>query len=241
MVATSARLRGWVLPGCLFAVCFCWAGLSLGCLPALAAEYTPPTSPFNDRPFPVPEPTAAGGWKTNHQCEAEYHGETKAGGGESGVQAWLTAENTFESCRLLGAGLPELAKRLFWITDEVILEREKVETAVSKIEQLHTDLGNVESKEAATSAALGTGGSLYARLGEVLAALGTTGQLHKDLTAAGGLPVAGSVTVSNPTSVAGLEASVASGTETSNQNVWAIFGMVVGFGLLAFLYKLVRP
>lgn len=78
--------------------------------------------------------------------------------------------------------------------------------------------------------------------------------LHSDLTAEGGVPVlvegqGGSidvgvpagVEVTNPPDLEGVQAAVVDGSETNNQNLWAIAGLFVGFGLLAVLYKLVRP
>jgi len=49
------------------------------------------------------------------------------------------------------------------------------------------------------------------------------------------------VEVSNPPDVAAVRQAVIDANETGNQNVWAIFGLVVGFGILAWFYKLVRP
>lgn len=49
------------------------------------------------------------------------------------------------------------------------------------------------------------------------------------------------VEISNPPDVAAVEASVREGTDTSNQNTWAVVGLLVGFGLLAVIYKVVRP
>lgn len=51
----------------------------------------------------------------------------------------------------------------------------------------------------------------------------------------------GTVEVSNPTDVAGVEAAVVDNSETFNSTTWAIFGLVVGFGVLAVFWKLVRP
>ncbi|MEX2105921.1 MAG: hypothetical protein WD810_03380 [Solirubrobacterales bacterium] len=61
--------------------------------------------------------------------------------------------------------------------------------------------------------------------------------------------LAGTVAVSAP---AGVEVTnqpdtemvrqaVVDNSETLNQNIWAVLGLVVGFGLLAAVYKLVRP
>lgn len=61
------------------------------------------------------------------------------------------------------------------------------------------------------------------------------GQPVEVVTGAGGLEVA------NPTNLAGVEAAVHEGTDTANQNVWAIAGLFVGFGLLVVVWKLVRP
>lgn len=80
-------------------------------------------------------------------------------------------------------------------------------------------------------------------------------QLHGDLTPEPGLPVRiagqagpvqtkvseGSVAVSNPTDVEGVEDAVVQNSETFNSTSWAIFGLVVGFCLLGVVFKLVRP
>ncbi len=108
--------------------------------------------------------------------------------------------------------------------------------------------------------------ALAARLDEAVAALSQVSasakegeslldQVHGDLTSEPGLPVrilgqagalqtevaGGSVAVSNPTDVAGVQAAVRDNSETFVSNTWAIFGLVVGFGVLAVFWKLVRP
>ena len=79
-------------------------------------------------------------------------------------------------------------------------------------------------------------------------------QLHDDLTVAGGLGVSiagqanpldvtapAGVEVTNPTEVEGVQAAVVEGTETANQNLWAILGVLVGFGVLVWFFRMVRP
>lgn len=51
----------------------------------------------------------------------------------------------------------------------------------------------------------------------------------------------GGVELSNPPDVAGVEQAVVNTNDTANQNLWAIFGLVVGFGLLFWFFRLVRP
>lgn len=78
--------------------------------------------------------------------------------------------------------------------------------------------------------------------------------LHEDLTAKGGVPVdvvaqASSVSVvapegvevTNPPDVASVTSAVQDSSETFDSNAWAIAGLLVGFGVLAWVYKLVRP
>jgi hypothetical protein len=201
-------------------------------LEARAVEYTPPTTPFTEPPIGTQEPEYRGTW-TTQSCEAAYSGEV-GGSNNAAGSSWATSQNTKEICRLVYQLGSQLNKRVFWLINETIKEREKLETAVAKIEVLHTDLG-------VTNVSLSTGGVLYQRLGDLLKALGTEGQLHKDLTVFGGVPVAGTVTVSNPTSMSGVEGAVLGSSETSNQNLWAALGMLVGFGLLGALYRVVRP
>ncbi len=87
--------------------------------------------------------------------------------------------------------------------------------------------------------------------GNVLTALD---QVHDDLNLPGGLPtrfvgqdssfeavLPDGVEVTNPPDVGSVQAAVDAGTETSNQNAWAILGVALGFGVLVWLYKVVRP
>jgi hypothetical protein len=70
----------------------------------------------------------------------------------------------------------------------------------------------------------------------------------------GGLPVkvvgqAGDVTVAapggievtNPPDVASVRAAVDAGTETANQNMWALAGIFLGGVLLGWVFRMVRP
>lgn len=122
------------------------------------------------------------------------------------------------SCASARDALGEVRARLWWVTSEVAKLREVGPTAAS-----------VVALEVAVQ------------------------QLEKALTPEAGLPVhlgqvplpvesaGGSVAVSNPTDLTPVKQAVVDGTETSNQNIWAVFGLLVGFGCLGVVYKLVRP
>jgi hypothetical protein len=80
-------------------------------------------------------------------------------------------------------------------------------------------------------------------------------QLHADLTPKGGLPTAlssqaqpvqvsapeGGLPVSSPDETAELSAAVLQDSETQNSNVWAIAGLLTGFGFLWVLRKVALP
>jgi hypothetical protein len=77
-------------------------------------------------------------------------------------------------------------------------------------------------------------------------------QLHSDLVAESGVGVQvlgqpvqveapSGVAVTNQPDVASVQASVQQGTETANSTAWGILGVLVGFALLVFVFKVVRP
>lgn len=241
MGTAKAAVCRWCLLCSVLAAWFCGLWGVLAPLPALAAEYTPPTTPFTEPAF-APVFGGRGAWYSGGSCASfSFNGE----GTEQGKYLKDMSWNAAMQCGNVTAGFEGVLKRLFWLTDETIKVREQLEALKSAN---HTDLGNVQGAVQTvngnviqTNTALSGGGSLYTKLNEVLVALGPSGQLHKDLATGEGAKVNGTVTVSNPTSVSGLEARVVEGTDTANQNIWAVFGMVVGFALLAGLWKLVRP
>jgi hypothetical protein len=78
--------------------------------------------------------------------------------------------------------------------------------------------------------------------------------LHEDLSSKTGVPVSfigqtadveivapGGVEVSNPPDLATVKAAVDQNSETFDSNAWAIAGLFVGLGALAWIWKLVRP
>lgn len=121
------------------------------------------------------------------------------------------------SCAAVSARLDDARSRLWWIVSELVHTRE---------------LGPTEATAVASK--------------ELLQAV------KGSLTAEGGQPVSfpepvevasspGGLQVANPTDVTGVEAAVRDNSETFDSNAWAIFGVVAGFALLAFIWKLVRP
>ena len=190
MVGETPALRGWVLPGCLSALCFCWAVLFLGGLPALASAEGPPPpcpGPVLEIPEEMPQP------------DREVRG---------------LRNDARESCATLDARLAEVVEVLVQL-DGRVEELRGIAGNMQTIQQEQAEFDN-DSAE----------------------------QLHlvaERLTSTLIVEPAGGIEVSNPTNVAGVEDAVLQNSETSNSNIWAIFGMVVGFGLLAALYKLVRP
>jgi hypothetical protein len=183
MDGATPALRGWVLLGCLSALCFCWACLALCDLPSLASAEGPPP--------PCPGPVL--------EIEEE---------------------------------MPQPDREVRGLRNDL---RESCTALDGRLQQLLDALGK---------------GNAAAEVLEVKLA-----QLHADLTGEAGLPVRvegqagpiattvgeGTVAVSNPTDVAGLEAAQHETSETFDSNLWAVFGMVVGFGALAVIWKLVRP
>jgi hypothetical protein len=183
MVGATAPSRGWVLPGCLSALCFCWAFLGLCGLPSLASA----EGPLPPCPGPALEIE-----EEMPQPEREVRG---------------LRNDVREACATLDARLVQLLEAVG--KGNVIGEVLEV-----KLAQLHTDL----SPES----------------GLAIRFLGQAGPVETKVAE-------GTVAVSNPTDVAGVEAAVQDNSETFNSTTWAIFGMVVGFALLAVIFKLVRP
>jgi hypothetical protein len=183
MVGASAPARGWVLLGCLSALCFCWASLFLGCLPAVAGAEGPPP-PCPGPALEIPEELG--------QPEREVRG---------------LRNDLREACAALDGRLSQLLESLG--KGNVIGEVLEVRLA-----QLHTDL---TGEEGLPIRFLGQAGPVETKVGE------------------------GSVAVTNPTDVSGVEAAVDDNSQTFVSNTWAIFGLVLGFALLAVLFKLVRP
>lgn len=183
MDGATPALRGWVLLGCLSALCFCWACLALCDLPSLASADGPPP--------PCPGPVL--------EIEEE---------------------------------MPQPERETRGLRNDL---RETCLALDGRLQQLLEAIGK---------------GNTTAEMLEVKLA-----ELHADLTPEGGLPARivsqagpvattvgeGTVAVSNPTDVSGLEAAQHESSETFDTNLWAVFGMVVGFAVLGVFWKLVRP
>lgn len=183
MVGATAPARGRVLPGCLSGLCFCWAVLCLGSLPALAhAEGPPPPCPG-----PVLEIE-----EEMPQPEREVRG---------------LRNDLREACATLDARLVQ------------VLEATGKGNVVGEV--LETQLGEIDAdltpEKGLPTMVVGQAGPIATTVGE------------------------GTVAVSNPTDVTGVQTAVESNSETFVSNVWAIAGLLVGFALLAVIYKLVRP
>jgi hypothetical protein len=240
-VGRSRHLPFTLRAGCWVGACIWIIALSAP-LRAQAVEYTPPTTPFTEPgvTFSAPSYTGTG---TGFECPEQL--ETVSTSTEKYLY-WLVVSSR-ALCKLSYEGQRDLNSRLFWLTDELIKEREKVET-------LHADLVTSNERLNAITVSLSSGGVLFGEL-KLLHEDLSTGQVHKDLTATEGVPVrvigqksaievssvSGGLKVSNQPSLAGVESASLTTAETGNQNLWAICGFFVGFGLLALIYKLVRP
>jgi hypothetical protein len=183
MVSATAPGRGWVLHGCLFALCFCWAVVSHGYLPALASAEGPPPpcpGPALEIPEEMPQP------------ESEVRG---------------LRNDLREACAALDGRLVQLLESL--------------------------GKGNVLVE--------GVDGKLLQIDGRFTSEAGLPIRIATQAGPVETTVAEGSVAVANPTDVAGVEDAVVQNSETFNSTTWAIFGLVVGFGLLAAIFKLVRP
>lgn len=190
MDGATAPARGWVLPGCLFALCFCWAVVVDGALPALArAEGPPPPCPG-----PVLEIS-----EEMPQPDREVRG---------------LRNDLREACATLDGRLAEAVDVLGQVH--------------SQLEALHGITANLQTVQ---QQQVEVDEESRGHLKDAADRLGATLVVESP----------GGVEVSNPTDVAGVEAAVQQDSETFNSTSWAIFGLIVGFGALAVVYKLVRP
>lgn len=125
-----------------------------------------------------------------------------------------------ESCRALSQRLDQLVTRLWWVVSESHHATELLSTEGSSVYMIEL-------------------------LKEVRDDLQHEDGLHVRLSQLPELPegsnTIGTVDVGSSPSDGEVVAAVNEGTDTSNQNLWALAGMFLGFGLIAFLWRLMRP
>lgn len=123
-----------------------------------------------------------------------------------------------QQCEALAGRLDDLRSRTWWLVSELVHSRELGPSAAVQVAQkeLLEELEKLLSKEAGLPVAL-------------------QGQPVEVVSGEGGVEVA------NPTDVSGVESAVASDTETANQNLWALAGLLCGAAFLVVVWKLVRP
>ena len=119
------------------------------------------------------------------------------------------------SCEAVAARVDDLRLRAWWLVTELVKSRE-----------LGPSEATLVALQEATEA-------LNSEAGLPVKVAGQAEPLISEISAP--------VEVANPTDVSGVEAAIGTNTDTGNQNVWAIFGLLVGFGLLGVIWKLVRP
>jgi hypothetical protein len=139
-----------------------------------------------------------------------YNGEVA---GEP-LDAFGTQLNTASSCYFLKNGFEKVAARLWWVTDELLHVKAKLET-------LHSDLG--------------TAGQLHEDLVQLHKDLGAEGTLAKDLTATLKAELPG-VTAEHPLQVSStggeggsseVVAVLEEGDEALHHALWFLIGVVV--------------
>lgn len=220
MVTPAAAGGGGLLLRRLLALGIIWA--CIGCvalsspLRAGATAYSEPKEPFTNPSFGAAFP----------QCHQLTIPGAKEGEANYTTNQYLEriANEAFGHCETEHTDFERLGKRLFWVTEEVLILREKVEL-------LHKDLG--------------AEGQLHSDLV----------QLHTDLTIKGGLSVAvaslpeltagtkaiGTVEVSKAPPDTYVQSAVLQNSETINQDLWALAGLLAGAALLVWAFKMVRP
>lgn len=124
---------------CSLVVVF-FAGFMVVTRVAGATVYTPPTSPFT-------EPT----WIENKfNCEEQALGTNAKAAETSEHILWQIAKNNLRVCLGLQFYSTGWAARMFWITEEALRIREGVESGNTKLGELKTLLGEINTKLAAT-------------------------------------------------------------------------------------------
>ena len=223
MVPSSPLGRFRVVPGCLLCLCVCWACFSA--LPALASaepgpEFTPPEAIASEPALPEFADCPEG-------VESPYEGSEDA----AAEQLTLFRSEAAQSCRAEADRLSEVLKRLWWLTAESVV-------AAAKRQQSYEQLND-------------NGFYTYSSFHKLE-------KVVEDLEQEKGLPVKvgslpelpsgsqpiGTVEVSNTPDAAALEGVQTAqeiGNQTGNQNLWSLAGLVVGFGFLMILWKLLRP
>lgn len=242
MVAPSPAARRRSVWAGLLGLCVCWAVFSA--LPSLAAAtpYEKPTTPVTEPSFAE---SLSGAYERCWKQVTEKAFAIPAEGSTTQWWTYSTARSVAQACEEQMRSAAGMAERLWWVTAELLHEQESTAAVKEKVEALSGQLAELHAD-------LSTSGALYGETKLVAEELGKEGQLHSDLTGAGvviaslpeleeGENELGTVTVANPPNVAEVTAAVNSDTETFNASTWAIFGMVVGFGALVFVWKLVRP
>jgi len=223
--ATAARSGR--LDGCLR--CCVWLGAVLWCI-ALSAplEARADAEPFEvplDRALEpaLPEFTSCPGLPTVPEAyepfEPESPEELPDDYDSSARQLTLLREEAAQICRAETERQEALLRRTWWVVSQLLGQQKE---AHETNEYLGADLeASAERK---------------GQLESVVEAL--NGPLTVEGSSGGGVS---EVEVVNPPDVAGVETAVLTSAETGNQNMWGILGLVVGFGFLAGIYKLVRP
>jgi predicted Abi (CAAX) family protease len=151
------RRAAWLLSLMLLAVFACFSFWQAAT--ASAADYTPPTSPFTEPAFSPKLALTPSSWYQGQSCAAfNFRGES----GEAVKYALDQSWNQSVMCGNLHAGIEGILKRLFWVTEEVIKEREQLESLKAEVVK-----------------GLGAEGSIAKALA----------QLHTDLTLTEGLPI----------------------------------------------------
>lgn len=231
--------RWWFRAGLVAVVIAAFAGL-LAPL-AGATVYSPPTTPFTEPSFNSEGPECSLGTAGTHTSEV-------------GQELFLLRGQSVSMCETSFFATKTAAFRLFWLTEEVLRSREKIEA-------LHSDDVVLREKLESVHNDLSSSGAVFGELKLIYESLGTSGQLHADLTAAAGVPVKlegqkssvevnggiAGMLVSNQPSLTSLESATASGneatevdTEVVNRGIWILVGALIASIAVAVLWRVLH-